>query len=182
MNKTFLLKFVVSLWTWIKLTAILFPFTYLAVSIKQGTLKYGYDFFEIDYRWALMISIGIALMFVSWTALEFGRLNFQDPLQYLKSRQKHYYHFKSSHTSEEINELLSSYAVSKRRHKLLNTKDGWQLHVRNPWLITDTMKIKIQEGALFMESYPKGWAWMVDMGRNFRHILDLGNYLRDREV
>lgn len=182
MNKTFLLKFVFALWTWIKLTVILFPFMYLAVSVKQGTLKYGYDFFEIDYRWALMISIGVALMLVSWTALEFGRLNFNDTLQYLKSRQRHYYHFRRGHSKEEIEQILRTYTGGKRRHSLHQQGDGWILRIRNPWLITDVMNLQMVEGALYMDSRPKGWSWMVDMGRNFKHILSLGDYLRDQQA
>jgi len=180
MNKSFAFKLLIIFWTWIKTAAIFFPFCYLFVSVKQGKLKYGYDFFEVDYRWALMIAIGIAMAFVVWTAMEFTKLNFNDLKQYLKSKQKHYYRLSSNSGIEEVQSALSQFANSQKRWKFTSQLDQGTLVKSNPYFIKDRMTIKIIDGALEIESQPVGLAWLLDIGRNYKHILRLGDYLKER--
>ncbi len=182
MKKSFAFKLLIIIWSWIKTAAILFPICYLLVSVKQGKLKYGYDFFEVDWRWALMISIGVAMVFVVWTAMEFSRLNFSDLKQYLKSRQKHYYNYQSEADVSEVKSLLESFASANRRWTSSSSIDGFILSKKNPYFIKDRLTITWIEGGLEIEAKPIGMTFLPDMGRNFKHILKLGDYLKERGV
>lgn len=180
MNRAFVFKLIIIIWSTAKMTLMLFPFFYLAISIKQGKLKYGYDFFVIDYRWALMISLGIAMALVVWTAMEFANLEFKDLRQYLKSRQKHYYKFRDREGHPETEDALRTFAESKRRWSFREAgQNEWKLIRHNPFFIRDIVRVKAVPGGLEIESAPKGFAWLVDAARNYRHVLALGDYLKE---
>jgi len=180
MNRSFVFKLIIIIWSIAKMTLALFPFMYLAVSIKQGKLKYGYDFFEIDYRWALMISLGIAMALVVWTAMEFANLEFKDLRQFMKSRQKHYYTFTEREGHPGTSEALNQFANGRRRWKFKETSDkSWRLVRINPFFIRDQVSIKEVPGGLEIESAPLGFAWLVDAGRNYRHVVAIGDHLKE---
>ena len=179
MNRSFVFKLVIIIWSIAKMTLALFPFMYLAVSIKQGKLKYGYDFFEIYYRWALMISLGIAMALVVWTAMEFANLNFKDLSQFMKSRQKHYYSFQANDSHPGTSEALNEFANSRRRWYFKElTPNSWSLIRRNPFFIRDKVSIKEVPGGLEIESAPLGFSWLVDAARNYRHVVAIGDHLK----
>ena len=62
MNARSLFKLVIYIINWLKITIIAFPLSFALISLKQGKLKYGYDFFDVDYNWAIVIAIGIGLV------------------------------------------------------------------------------------------------------------------------
>jgi hypothetical protein len=156
-----------------------FPLAYALVSLKKGRLKYGYDFFEVDYRWALMIAIGVGLAFAAGNAMEFGRLNFQDIKQYMKSKQKHFFHFKDSNSESKVEGNIKSFCENNKRYNLVKSdKNAWKIIKKNPYPLKDVMTIVLVDGGLAIQSEPKFWKSWVDFGRNYKSIVKLGDYLK----
>lgn len=182
MNASFVFKLVVLIWTWLKLTLVAFPFSFALISLKEGKFKYGYDFFDLDYRAAFLIAFGIGMALSVWNAFEFSNLKLNDLKQWMKSKQRHYYKYRNTSDFETAKHILQQWANDQKRWKVLQSDDTFVLKKNNYHPINDKIEIKAVDGGLEISSWPVGFTWFIDLGRNFKNTVLIGDVLRAAQL
>lgn len=180
MNSRSLFKLVVYLLNWIKITVFAFPVAAAITSLKQGKLKYGYDFFEVNHNWSIMIAIAISLTLNTWHAMSFEELKNYDLKQYLKVKQRYKIVGSEGWTIDNLQKALEGLTVSNRYWKALKrSKPGLWLGVKNKYGFQDVVHLTKTEDGFIVESKPRFLVDFVDMGRNLKNVQFLSKHLKE---
>ncbi|MBO6515260.1 MAG: hypothetical protein JJ975_01745 [Bacteroidia bacterium] len=197
MNARSFFKLFIYLVNWIKVSLIAFPFSLALISLKkpntativdengniiqqggQLVLKYGYDFFVIDYNWAIMIALGIGLALNTWHALSFEELGNFDLKQYLKVRQRYRITHSEMLSSEQVEKKLRNLETENPFWKLSSLKNGFTLYVKNKFGFRDVVQLQPGDGGYIVQSKPRFWLDFIDMGRNLKNVQFISKYLK----
>jgi len=164
---------------WIKLTAFSFPVTAALVAMKQGKMKYGYDFLTVDHNWSIIIAIGFGMVLNTWHAVSFEEIGNIDPKQYLKMRQK-FVIIDSKWTIDQLKEKVGPMVDSNKRWKLeSHNQNQLKIKIKNGWGFTDILSLTPTNNGIEIYSKPKSPFAIVDMGRNLKNVKDVSKYLKE---
>ena len=171
MNSRFAFKLIALLITFLKLLIVAYPFAFALVNLKQGKFKYGYDFFELNYKAAFIIAVGIALVFAIWNAFEFAKFKKISLTQYLKSRQKYTLSLPAGLSQNDAKSKLESWAKENQRvTKLFDRNDTMEFSRKSKVLIRDVMTVTFNDKNVEIYSRPKFAIWFVDLARNYKNV------------
>ncbi len=201
MNARSLFKLVAYIINWIKISVFAFPFSMALIALKmtevttvldengvvvdrkfnvEWILKYGYDFFTVDYNWAIVIALGFGLILNTWHALSFEDLNASDLKQYLKVRQRYVITGSENWSQKDVNQYVSELVKSNKywTRVKLDQKDIW-LNVKNKFGFRDVVNLQSSPNGFIVESKPKYKIDFVDMARNLENTQFLSKYLKE---
>jgi len=184
MNSRSLFKLVTILITWFKVTVLSFPVMLAGVNLKKGKFQYGYDYFELDYNAAILIAIGVGIIFSVWNAFEHADREDMDEEQFMNAHQKYELINGSDFTTNGMLSALERIVQSNRRWKFLTTSSSeapYKLVVKNFLGAKDVVTIAKQTTGWMIESRPKWRIDFIDLGRNFDNIKWLSRELNSPE-
>jgi hypothetical protein len=179
MNSNSFFKLVIYMINWIKISLIALPVSAAIVALKQGKMKYGYDFLTVDHNWSIVIAIGIGIVFNTWHAMSFENVGNVDPKQYLKMRQK----FMITDSKWSVEQLRIKVEVLLMKHPkkltLLNSSNNhYKFLVRNGYGFKDILTLDLSEAGVEISSGPKSPIAIVDMARNLKNNKDISKHLK----
>lgn len=180
MNSKSLFKLVIYVINWIKLSLIVLPVSAALVAMKQGKMKYGYDFLTVDHSWSLVIAVGIGMVLNTWHAMRFEETGNVDPKQYLKMRQR--FMIKNSPWTPEqlrikIEALLQRHP--KRMEVRSQNPNSCELLVRNGYGFKDIVTLALKENGVEVYSRPKSPIAIIDLARNLNNCLEISKHLKE---
>jgi hypothetical protein len=179
MNARSLFKLVIYIINWLKISIIAFPVSFALISLKQGKLKYGYDFFDVDYNWAIVIAIGIGLVLNTWHAISFEELKATDLKQYLKVRQRYLITDSDELTEDDVRNRITAMASDKRGWTMLSREaHGIWLQIKNKYGFMDVVNLQVGNDGVVIESRPKYLVDFVDMARNLGNVQYISKHLK----
>jgi hypothetical protein len=171
MNSRFAFKLIALMLTFLKLLVVAYPFAFALVNLKQGKFKYGYDFFELNYKAAFIIAVGIALVFATWNAFEFAKYKKVGLTQYLKSKQKYAIDLPNGLSVEKAKSKVESWASSNKRvTKMMESPEVLKFSRRSKVFIRDVMTVRFKDQNIEIESRPKFAIWFIDLARNYKNV------------
>lgn len=167
---------------WIKLTLIAFPVSAALVSMKEGKLKYGYDFFEVDHNWSIVIAIGIGLTLNTWHTLSFEEIGNFDLKQYLKQRQRYLITGTKGWNAQIVESKVNRFIASQRRWKVKGQDNSYlKLSTKNKYGFEDVVSLTPTDQGIVVESRPRYWFPFVDLGRNLKNVQLISKYLKEED-
>lgn len=180
MNSKSLFKLVIYLVNWIKLSLITLPVSAALVAMKQGKMKYGYDFLTVNHNWSLVIAIGIGMVLNTWHAMSFEEEKNIDPKQYLKMRQR-FMITNSAWTPEMLRiKVEALLAKHPKRMTLLNSsQDVFKILVRNGYGFKDIVTLERKNEGVEIYSRPKSPIALIDLARNLRNTKEISKHLKE---
>jgi hypothetical protein len=172
MNSTSLFKLAVILITWLKITLVSLPFSIALVNLKKGKFQYGYDYFELDYKAAILIAISLGIIFSVWNAFEHAKREDMDPRQFMKAKQKYQLKQGAEISKEQIQSRLKALTEGNRRCSLLSESGSanFKMGVKNKFGAKDVVTISRHESSWMLVSRPKWLIDSIDLARNFDNI------------
>lgn len=172
MNKKSVFKLLILLFTWIKITVFTLPFSFALINLKQGKFQYGYDFFELSFGSAILISFTFGLVFSVWNAFEFSNIGGVSLDQFMKPKQC--YNLKNGkELSDEVLRLkLNKITTNQKRWKFLSNPESGaiKLEVKNFLGAKDVISITRVNEQWEIISQPKWKIEFIDFARNLKNI------------
>ncbi len=174
-----LFKLVIYIVNWLKISLIAFPVSFALISLKQGKLKYGYDFFDVDYNWAIVIAIGIGLVLNTWHAISFEELKATDLRQYLKVRQRYVITGTEKWSQDDVNSRMNALVEQERGWQVLKreARGSW-VQIKNKYGFMDVVHLQANKDGVVIESRPKYLIDFVDMARNLSNVQYISKQLK----
>jgi hypothetical protein len=160
-----------------------FPFTYVAMQLKEGTFRQGDKFFVLNPEAALLIAAGFSLLITIWNALEYEKFKNLADDQYLTPRQRYEVNLRSDLSIDQVLEILGNGLLIKKRWLLVHS-DERQIQLSYRFYLTGRDKVIIskQANSWYIESKPKNKMWFIDFGRNYSHIVKItGEILKSEQ-
>lgn len=179
MNSRSFFKLIIYMINWIKLSAFSLPVTAALVAMKQGKMKYGYDFLTVDHNWSIIIAIGFGMVLNTWHAISFEEVGNIDPKQYLKMRQK-FVIIDSKWSLEQLKDKVRPMIESNKRWKLATHDPRHiKIQIKNGWGFTDILTLTPTPNGVEIYSRPQNKFAIVDMGRNLKNVKEVSKYLKE---
>ena len=150
-----------------------FPVMLAGVNLKKGKFQYGYDYFELDYNAAILMAIGVGIIFSVWNAFEHADREDMDQKQFMNAHQKYELVNGADFTKNDMLSGLERIVQSNRRWKFSPTsssKAPYKLVVKNFLGAKDVVTIAKHGNSWMIESRPKWRIDFIDLGRNFDNI------------
>ncbi|MCB9261069.1 MAG: hypothetical protein H6607_01670 [Flavobacteriales bacterium] len=173
-------KFVANALNLIKMSALSFPVCWALVSLRDTPLRYGADssFFVLDYKWALVIAIGIGLVLAAWHGLAFEEATIFDAKQYLKRKQKYTVIGTENWNQEKFSSKVGELGNQKYWKLISKTDAHYRFETKRNHGLKDIVQVWNTASGVVVESKPKNWFHFVDMARNLKNVEYVSKYLR----
>jgi hypothetical protein len=180
MNSNSIFKLVIYCINWIKIVLIALPVSAALITLKQGKMKYGYDFLTVDHNWSIVIAIAIGIILNTWHAMAFEEIGNVDPKLYLKMRQQ--FVIKDSDWSDDKLKIkIEALLLGQPKRLTLIHKDHGQYTflARSRYGFKDIVTVQKIDGGVKISSRPKNRLAIVDMARNLSNAKDISKHLKE---
>lgn len=181
MNEKSVFKIAVLFITYFKLFVVSLPFSVALVNLKQGKFQYGYDFFELNFNTAILVSVAIAIVLGTWNAFEHSDRKDMDEAQFMKANQRYQLVEGQKLSQAEISERLKPFVAGQRRWKWRKGEAGnapFVLEVKNKVGAKDVVKIEQVADGWIISSKPKYLIDFIDLARNFENVKSISKVLK----
>lgn len=156
---------------------IVMPFVGALFSMKEGKFHYGYSFFELDLNSVLLVTLAIAMTITVWNAFEFEKYPNLDIRQYFKPKQVYDVLTSKPVTDAEFKDATKG-IEEMRGWKLIRSSDKEALFSRMNYLMRDRVHLELMSDRIRITSRPRWKILLVDMARNYRNVLKVGEKLK----
>lgn len=186
MNSNSWFKLVASFIDWIKSSIIAFPISFAFINVlayKQKKFQYGYDFFELDHRAAIIIALGLGVVLTAWNAMAFAESGAYEPRQYLKPKQSYRLRNSKGLSVSEIRTRIEEMMTEKPKWKLKVNEgaQSFRIEIRNIIRPRDVATIHRDSDGWIITCRPKWKIYFVDMARNLKNVQYISSKISSKE-
>ncbi|MFT4522851.1 MAG: hypothetical protein ACI8ZN_001803 [Bacteroidia bacterium] len=184
MNSKSAFKLVAFLIFWGKVIVVFFPISMALVSLKQGKFAYGYEFFELNYKSAILFAVAFGIIFSVWNAMSFEELQGVELKQYLKAKQSYLFKNSQELSNSDLHKKLSKLTSDNRRWYKLSALQGSSISikVKSRYGARDVVAFEQTNEGWIITSSPKFKLDFIDLGRNFKNITYVSKYLTNTSL